>query len=134
MASTFSNYKFRLGMLSVADKGMITVSVPIFAKDFAVKLIIQRCYINGKNGCESTFIPQQNNGVELNSRGIQRVSFSFPKREISRYSEGAKLVIELVDENEGVVVTVTYLYGRSSGWSLKEVIDKVKEMGLKFRD
>lgn len=123
MASTFSNYKFRLGMLSVADKGMITVSVPIFAKDTAVKLIIQRCYINGKNGCESTFVPQNNNIVDLNSRGVQRISFSFSQREISRYSEGARLVIELLDENEGIVVTATYLYGRSSGWSLKEVID-----------
>lgn len=123
MGTTYSNYKFRLGMLSVTDKGMITVSVPVFAKDSSVKIVLKGCYINGKNGCKSTFIPHNHEDIELNPRDFKRISFSFPQTEIIRYNEGANIEIELLDEIEDTIITATYLYSRSSGWSLKEVVD-----------
>lgn len=123
MAATFADYNFRLGMLSVSDHGMITVSFPLFVKDKALKLVVQRCYINGKNGQTSTFMPSKNNTVELNARGIQRFSFSFPAIEISRYSDGAQLEIDILDETDAIIVTVQYMYGRTTGWSLKSVTD-----------
>lgn len=123
MAATFAEYNFRMGMLSVSDRGMITVSFPLFVKDKKLSLVIQRCYINGKNGKTSTFVPKKNNNVELNARGMQRFSFSFSPAEISRYSDGALLEIDILDETDEIVVTVQYVYGRSTGWSLKSVTD-----------
>lgn len=123
MATTFVNYNFRLGMLSVDDNRTITVSFPIFAKDKALSLIVQKCYINGKNGCTSTFIPSKNNTFVLDPHDMKRFSFSFSFADIKVYSDGAYLEIDIVDETDGIIVTVQYVYGRSTGWLLKSVED-----------
>lgn len=123
MSVTFSKYEFRLGMLSATDRGEIAVSFPIFAKDHPVKLVFNKCYINGNNGYDAAYIPKSKQCILINPQDVYVVNFSFSLRSIRQYIEGARLEIELLDKNDNLVVNANYFYESNHRWYLKEVLD-----------
>lgn len=123
MAHTFAGYNFRIGMLSVSNRGPITVSAPIISKAKDLRLIIKKCHIKSRTGRQSTFIPSINNVFELKAGAMERFSFSFAASEISSYGDGTKMEIVILNETDKIELTVNYEYSGSTGWSLKEIID-----------
>lgn len=124
MAESFAEYSFRIGMLKVSNGSAIKVSAPIYSKNKDIKIIIQKCYIETKNGQHSLFIPSQNNVFELKAGAMKRFEFSFPASEINSYSDGSGMGFRILNETDSIAVNAIFVFRHSIGWSLQEVTDK----------
>ena len=127
-SSLFKDYSFRTGKLTVTKGERLNILLPICAKKKDIVLLIRQCSINGVNGSESVITPR-NNEIQLRAGKRKAFKFDFPRSEISDYSVGATISVEIWEQTEKLCIRICYRYENSkSGWVIESVVDETIQM------